>query len=72
MLEQFDKLLSSLPLDGYKSALGFALQFIAPVVPGVGPALKIAGDVLTIIGLIHKGIKEQRDLVIIDPRNEKE
>lgn len=60
MIDKIDKALSAIPFDGYKSALGFGLQFIAPLIPGVGPVLKVAGDVLTILGLIHKGIKEQR------------
>jgi hypothetical protein len=63
-LKKIDDLLSAFPLDGYKSAVGMLLQFVAPIVPGLGPILLTVGQIITFVGLIHKGIKEQREIEI--------
>jgi hypothetical protein len=71
-LQKIDDFLSAIPLDGYKSAVGMLLQFVAPIVPGLGPILLMVGQVITLIGLVHKGIKEQREIEItVVEHNEK-
>lgn len=71
-LKKIDEFLSKLPLDGYKSAVGMLLQFVAPFVPGLAPVLTGIGQVITLLGLIHKGIKEQREIEItVVEHNEK-
>lgn len=57
-----DKLLSKLPLDGYKTQIGWLLQFAPLVVPTLfGPAKDVVekvGQVLLAVGVLHKAIKQ--------------
>jgi hypothetical protein len=71
-LQNIDDFLSALPLDGYKSAIGMLLQFVSPFVPGLEPVLLTIGQLITLLGLVHKGIKEQREIEItVIEHNEK-
>jgi hypothetical protein len=71
-LKKIDDLLSTVPLDGYKSAIGMLIQFVSPFVPGLEPVLLTVGQLITLLGLVHKGIKEQREIEItVVDHNEK-
>lgn len=58
----FEKLFEKLPLNGWKTQLGWLLQFAPMVVPTLfGPAKDVVekvGQVLLAVGVLHKAIKE--------------
>lgn len=65
MLGLFDKVLSKLPGNGWKSVVGYVLQYVPIVVPGfpvalAGDAITKVGEALLALGLIHKAVKEAR------------
>ena len=65
LMASADNLLSKIPFDGDKTAIGAGLHVLLPLLIAYVPAIAMAGDLidgiamsLVAVGLVHKGVKK--------------
>lgn len=61
MINVLDKVLSKIPFNGFKAAIGWALTQGADFVPDpkVQLILRATGSLLVAIGFLHDGVKDR-------------